>query len=312
MGSAGKFLAHAWLKFGTAHIPELFFAMMRQSGRVPGRVAGVWVGRLIAAKQMPSMRSVTARKNMHQANNNLADIRSVLEEDNPADSKTNVIEALVQRHYQSAANGAGAIATRTLRRGQHLYRPGELSKHVYFIKRGTLKTYRLEDDGREWITGFHPVGKLLGLDTLVARPMRCGAVALDTALLCAIPLHAIVAGASEFKQLPFQLLEQFDNEIGRLEAQLSFNYLSASQRLAHFILYVTGESDKVYLPMSHKEIGNYLRLVPETVSRLFTKFQRCGWISISGHDIVMLDRIGVAQIAAGNMSKADKKETTAA
>lgn len=249
---------------------------------------------------------------MTQTNSNLANIRSTPEKGAVDNSKASAIEALVQQHYEGASSLASAITTRTLRRGQHLYWPGDLSKHVYFIKRGTLKTYRLEDDGREWITGFHLVGKLLGLDTLVGRPMRCGAVALDTALLCAIPVHAIAAGSGEFKQLPFQLLEHFDNEIGRLEAQLSFNYLNASQRLAHFILYVTGESAEVYLPMSHKEIGNYLRLVPETVSRLFTKFQRCGWVSIRGHDIVMRDRTAIEQIAAGSIPKSDPKTASAA
>ncbi len=244
---------------------------------------------------------------MTQANSRPANIRSVADRRGVDERNANVIEALVQQHYEGASYGAAAITTRTLRRGQHLYRPGDLSTHVYFIKRGTLKTYRLEDDGREWITGFHQVGKLLGLDTLVDRPMRCGAVALDTALLCAIPVNAIAAGSGEFKHLPFQLLEQFDNEIGRLETQLSFNYLSASQRLAHFILYVMGESVEVYLPMSHKEIGNYLRLVPETVSRLFTKFQRCEWVSVRAHDLMMRNRSAVEQVAAGTMPKSDSK-----
>ena len=249
---------------------------------------------------------------MNQVNRKLASIRSMPDFSAIGAPPVNAIEALVQRHYDSASSSAAAITTRTLRRGQHLYWPGDLSGHVYFIQRGTLKTYRLEEDGREWITGFHLVGTLLGLDTLIDRPMRCGAVALDTALLCAISVRAIAAGSTEFKQLPFQLLEQFSNEIGRLEAQLSFNYLNASQRLAHFILYVTAESAEVYLPMSHKEIGNYLRLVPETVSRLFNKFQRCGWVSIRGHDVVVHDRTAMEQISAGNKPKSDLETVSAA
>lgn len=237
---------------------------------------------------------------MNRANGNLADIRSARDHCAVGVSKVNAIETLMQRHYEGASSAATAITTRTLRRGQHLYWPGDLSKHVYFIKRGTLKTYRIEGDGREWITGFHLVGKVLGLDTLVDRPMRCGAVALDTALLCAIPVRVIAAASVEFAQLPFQLLEQFDDEISRLEAQLSFNYLSASQRLAQFILHVVGEATEVYLPMSHKEMGNYLRLVQETVSRLFTRFQRYGWVSIRGHDLVLHDRDAMQHIAAGN------------
>jgi CRP/FNR family transcriptional regulator, anaerobic regulatory protein len=122
------------------------------------------------------------------------------------------------------------------------------------------------------------------------RPMRCGAVALDAALVCCIPIHAVVIGAGESRQLRLQLLEQFDDEIARLELQLSVYCLNAPQRLADFILLMAGDSTEIHLPMSRKEIGNYLRLVPETVSRLFARFQRSGWLIIRGHEIAICDR----------------------
>jgi len=226
-------------------------------------------------------------------------------------SKINVIEALVQHQYQGGSGLSSAITTRSLRRGQHLYWPGDLLKYVYSINRGMLKTYRIGDDGNERITGFPTSGKLLGLDTLMDRPMRCGAVALDASLICRIPVHAIVIGSGESRQLRLQLLEQFDNEIARLEIQLSLYCLNAPQRLAGFLLSMADNSAEVHLPMSHKEIGNYLRLVPETVSRLFARFQYCGWLIMRAHGITILDRLGLEQTAAKNIPQSRAKAAAA-
>lgn len=226
-------------------------------------------------------------------------------------TKINILEALVQQQYQGGSHRSSAITTRSLRRGQHLYRPGDLLKYVYSINRGTLKTYRIGDDDLERITGFPTCGKLLGLDTLIDRPMRCGAVALESTLICRIPVHAIVLGSGESRQLRLQLLEQFDNEIARLELQLSLYCLNAPQRLADFVLSMADRSTDVHLPMSHKEIGNYLRLVPETVSRLFSRFQQCGWLTMRGHGITILDRSGLEQTAAKPISQSRPRAAAA-
>lgn len=241
-----------------------------------------------------------------------SDIRSKSDRGALGNSQINIIETLVQQQYQGGSSLSVAISTRSLSRGQHLYRPGDLPTCVYSINRGMFKTYRIGDDGRERITGFPSSGTLLGLDTLMDRPMRCGAVALDTTLVCRIPVHAIVIGSGESRQLRLQLLEQFDNEIARLEIQLSLYCLNASQRLASFILSVAGKSAEVNLPMSHKEIGNYLRLVPETVSRLFAKFQRSGWLTMRGHGVSIRDRLALQQTAAEKIPDSNPKSMSAA
>ena len=216
-------------------------------------------------------------------------------------STLNDIEALVQQSLQRGVSFPTSMTTRTLRRGQHLYWPGGLSKHVYSIKQGTLKTYRTGTDGRERISGFHSAGQLLGLDTLAERPMRCGALAVDTSVICQIPVQAIVEGALKSGELWHQLLEELDNEIARLENRLSVCCLPAPQRLADFILSMTNPSGEAYLPMSHREIGNFLRLVPETVSRLLTKFHQRGWLLIEGREVVIRNRNSLEQAAAGRM-----------
>ncbi len=204
--------------------------------------------------------------------------------------EANPIEVLMQQMLHSGAEYPIVMAKRTFRRGQHLYRPGSVGKHVYSINRGTFKTYRIGEDGRERILGFHSEGMLLGLDALAGRQTHCGAIALDTTVICQIPIAAVMAGADRSKQLRQRLFEQYDDEIDRLGTRLSLRTLPAPQRLAHFILSIAGASASVTVPMTNKEIGNYLNLVPETVSRLLTKFQQREWVAVLGREMQVLDR----------------------
>ncbi len=154
--------------------------------------------------------------------------------------------------------------------------------HVYSIHRGALKTYRVSADSSEWISGFHFPGEVLGLDAVIDRPVRGGAVALNTVTVCLIPVSTLVECFGRSPAMRSQLLARFGDEITRLEEHLSLDALSAERRLAAFILWVVNKlSDgsaqpTLSLPMSHKEIGNYLRLVPETVSRLLARFHERG------------------------------------
>ncbi|MEJ1963606.1 MAG: helix-turn-helix domain-containing protein [Gammaproteobacteria bacterium] len=197
-------------------------------------------------------------------------------------------------------------STRTLRRGQHLYRPGETPACVYSVYGGTLKTYRISHDYREQISGFHFPGEMLGLDALLGRPVRCGAVALDTVVVYRFPAVALLKRTNQSAMT--QLLERFGHEITRLEEHLSLDALSAEQRLAAFILWVveklSGRSPEstIRLPMSHKEIGNYLRLVPETVSRLLARFQERDCLSISGRELTLRNLDLLLHAAAGNLN----------
>jgi CRP/FNR family transcriptional regulator len=202
----------------------------------------------------------------------------------------NPIEVLMHQMLHNGSEYSILMAKRTFRRGQHLYRPGANGKHVYSINRGTFKTYRIGDDGRERILGFHSEGMLLGLDSLAGRQTHCGAIALDTTVICQIPITAIMAAADKSKQLRQRLFEQFDDEIDRLGTRLSLRTLPAPQRFAHFILSIAGNSASVTMPMTNKEISNYLNLVPETVSRLLAKFQQRDWLTIEGREIQILDR----------------------
>jgi CRP/FNR family transcriptional regulator len=175
---------------------------------------------------------------------------------------------------------------------------------VYSIHRGALKTYRVSPDSSEWISGFHFPGEVLGLDAVLDRPVRGGAVALNTVTVCLIPVPTLVDCFGRSGAMRSQLLARFGDEITRLEEHLSLDALSAERRLAAFILWVVNKlSDgsaqpSLSLPMSHKEIGNYLRLVPETVSRLLARFHERGWLSVRRRNVIVHD-LEQLRLAAG-------------
>lgn len=198
----------------------------------------------------------------------------------------------------------GSVTTRALHRGQHLYRPQDTRAHVYLILRGTLKTYRLLHDCKERISGFHMAGELLGLDALFGLPVRRGAIALGSAVVSVIPVAMLLdyLGRSEATRL--ELLGQFYNEIARLEEHLSLDQRTAEERLATFVLWALDKlagpaTIKVNLPMSQKDIGNYLGLVPETVSRLLAKFQHRRWLSMERREWTVRDIDQLRQAARG-------------
>jgi CRP/FNR family transcriptional regulator len=200
------------------------------------------------------------------------------------------------------------VTTRTFRRGQHLYRPGDAPDYVYSIYRGTLKTYRVLHDCSERVSGFHFAGELLGLDVLIDRPVRCGAVALETTMVSLIPAHTLAECLNRSEPMRLELLGRFGDEITRLEEHLLLDRLSAEQRLAAFVLWVVdkfsahSEQPAMYLPMSHKDIGNYLGLVPETVSRLLARFQDREWLSVHRHELIVrnLERLREAACGTSN------------
>lgn len=209
----------------------------------------------------------------------------------------------VLTHLRTAHLAGGAVAARrTLRRGQHLYWPRDQIKHVFLIEHGALKEYRGELDGSEHIRRFCATGQLLGLEALFGHTVRCGAVALDTCVVCAIPVTGIVEASGKDDTLWRQILHELDDTFADMESRFLGAALPARQRLAAFLLSSARDNRDLYLPMSHRDIGTFLQLAPETVSRLFTRLQQHGCLSIQGRQIRIHDRAALKRAAAGTLS----------
>lgn len=187
--------------------------------------------------------------------------------------------------------------SRPLRRGDHLFETGSPFRNLYAVKTGSIKTYSLGPDGTEQVLGFHLPGELIGLDAIQSDQHRCAARVLETSSICELPFQRLEELASHIPSLQHQLFRLLSKEIGQdsdLAALLSHS--PAEERLASFLLSLSeryrrrGFSPRKFiLSMSRQEIGSYLGLALETVSRLFTRFQDDGILAVERKHIEIRD-----------------------
>lgn len=187
--------------------------------------------------------------------------------------------------------------TRPLRRGDHLFEADAPFRSLYAVKTGSVKTYTLAPDGSEQVLGFHLPGELIGLDAIQGERHRCSARVLETSSVCELPFHRLEDLASHIPSLQHQLFRLLSKEIGQDSDMVALLSRSpAEERLASFLLSLSerfrrrGFSAKEFnLSMSRQEIGSYLGLALETVSRLFTRFQEEGILRVERKHIEILD-----------------------
>ena len=179
---------------------------------------------------------------------------------------------------------------RTVRKGGHLYRMGEPFQALYAVRSGAMKTSELLGDGRVQITGFQLPGEILGIDAIDSNRHRCNAEALETSEVCEIPWRRLEELARQISGLQHQLLRMMSGEIGR-ESQLllMIGKMSADERLLACLCNFSQRQAQlglsatdIRLHMSRQDLGDYLGLALETVSRLFSRFQEEGLLTVRG------------------------------
>jgi CRP/FNR family transcriptional regulator len=186
---------------------------------------------------------------------------------------------------------------RRIRRGQHLFRHGEAAASLFFIRSGFMKTSVVTDDGREQVTGFHMMGDLIGVDAIGGGACASNAIALEDTDVCEIPLAVIGELAHEMPALQRKLHRMIGQEIRRQrEAMVMLGTMRAEERIAAFLLdlgqryQARGFSAlRFLLRMSRADIGSYLGLRLETVSRLFSRFQTEGLLRVDSKSVQILD-----------------------
>lgn len=198
-------------------------------------------------------------------------------------------------------------ARRRLRRGQHLYRAGDGFDAVFAIRNGFFKTDVLNEDGRDQVTGFQMAGELLGLDGIGAELHTCNAVALEDSDVCVIPFGRLESAAREIESLQRNVLKLLSREIVRDHGlMMLLGTMRAEERLAAFLLNLSqrfmarGWSPaEFHLRMTREEIGSYLGLKLETVSRAFSRFHEDRLISVQQKHIRILDTPGLRRVLGG-------------
>jgi CRP/FNR family transcriptional regulator len=205
---------------------------------------------------------------------------------------------------------------RPLGRGDHLFRIGDPFQSLYAVRSGSLKTYATSEDGQEQVMGFHLPGELVGLDAIADGRHPLAAKALETTSICEIPFSELEALSNQLPTLQHQLLRVMSQEIRDDEQNMvTLGQKSAEERLASFLIGISsrfrrrGFSENQFnLSMSRSDIGNYLGLALETVSRLFTRFQNEGLLHVDRKHIELLDRERLCMFSGARCNQVEPRK----
>jgi len=197
---------------------------------------------------------------------------------------------------------------RRVPKGEKLYGFGDLFEALYAIHAGSCKTVLLTRDGQEQVAGFHMGGEIVGTDGIGADLHECQAMALEDMEVSRIPfdrVESLTRFSAQFRHNLNKLLEQ---ECSRMQTlMLVLGTMRADRRIAVFLLDLSQRfrargfsSCEFMLRMTREEIGSYLGLQLETVSRQFARLQREGLIQVQGRIVELVDRNALNQLAVGD------------
>jgi CRP/FNR family transcriptional regulator len=186
---------------------------------------------------------------------------------------------------------------RKIKRGATLFRNGEKFTSLYAIRTGFFKTCVASEDGRDQVTGFQMAGEIVGLDGIVHDHHTCDAIALEDAEVCVMPFDRIEELSREVNALQRHVHKIMSREIVRENGvMLLLGSMRAEERLAAFLLnlvqrlHARGFSQsELILRMTREEIGSYLGLKLETVSRTFSKFVEEGIVEVKQRHVRILN-----------------------
>jgi CRP/FNR family transcriptional regulator len=199
----------------------------------------------------------------------------------------------------------GLVKTRRrVKQGDQLFNDGDTFTSLFAVRTGFFKTSITTDDGREQVTGFQMAGEIVGLDGIVNDQHTCNAVALEDADVCVMPFSNVEELSREFPVLQRNVHKFMSREIVREnEVMMLLGNMRAEERLAAFLLnlvqrlHTRGFSQsELILRMTREEIGSYLGMKLETVSRTFSKFSDQGIIEIKQRHVHIKDAEALKKI----------------
>ena len=209
-----------------------------------------------------------------------------------ADSEIEHLENIVQRK-------------KVLKKGEFLFHAGDEFDAIHAIRSGSLKSSTISSDGPEQITGFHLPGEIVGLNAISSTQYPSFAKALETSLVCSIPFDKLESLSRDIPGLQKQIFKVMSGEIREeQELMMLLSKKNADERFAAFIMNLSarfkrrGLSGREFqLTMTRGDIGNYLGLAVETVSRLVTRLQKQSLIGIQDRYVEITDMEGLSQLA---------------
>ncbi|MEI6026169.1 MAG: fumarate/nitrate reduction transcriptional regulator Fnr [Betaproteobacteria bacterium] len=197
---------------------------------------------------------------------------------------------------------------RSIFRGGTLFRSGDPFHSLFAVRTGFFKTCTGAEDGRDQVTGFQMSGDLLGLDGISSDRHACDAVALEDGTVCVIPFHDLEGLSLQISELQRVFHKIMSREIVRDHGvMLLLGSMRAEERVAAFLLNLTQRlhdrgfsRNELVLRMTREEIGSYLGLKLETVSRTFSKLQDDGVLEVKQRQIRIVDQAALRQMVNTN------------
>jgi len=200
---------------------------------------------------------------------------------------------------ETEALGDLIYTRKRLKRGEALYRAGSPFESLFAIRSGFFKSSTIIEDGRDQVTGFTMAGEVLGMDGIGTGVHAADAIALEDSEVCVLPYAHL-----EEPRFQRQLHKVMSRELVRDQGvMMLLGTMRAEERLAAFLLNLSQRfvargfsSSEFHLRMTREEIGSYLGLSLETVSRLFSRFQDDGLISVQQKHVCILDVPGLRAV----------------
>jgi len=186
---------------------------------------------------------------------------------------------------------------RPLKKGDHLYRQRDPFRSVYAVRSGSFKSYVLNADGQSRVTGFYMPGEIIGMDGIGSRVHVNSMMALEHSSICEIPFAQLEKLSQQLPNLQNRFFSIMSNEITKdQQVHTLLSSYSAEQRIGSFLLSLSVRHarcqlspDRFLLHMTRGDIGEYLGLTLETVSRILSGLQKKGVINVQNREIAILD-----------------------
>ena len=206
-------------------------------------------------------------------------------------------------HHEMQDLDGLSFGRRKVEAGQSLYQEGDRFNTIHAVRSGTFKTSLTLADGREQVAGFYMAGELMGLDGIAGGRHASSAIALEDSEVCAIPYASLAQAALRYASLQQAVTKLMSREIVREHSlMMLLGSMNAEERLAAFLLNLSQRlkargysASEFHLRMSRAEIGSYLGLKLETVSRTFSAFQQQRLLEVDKKHVRITDLDGLTR-----------------
>lgn len=197
--------------------------------------------------------------------------------------------------------------SKPLQKGEYLYRANDAFDSVFAIRSGAVKAVSVSDKGDEQVTGFYLPGEVVGMDGLAKDIYTNSVIALETSSVCEIPFHRLEELSLQIPSLQRHFFQLMGREITQDQQMITLlSKGSAEARIASLLLSISARNGRrnlstnnFILPMSRTDIGNFLGLTIETVSRVFTRLQKNKLIAVNKKEITITNGDALGNIAKG-------------